>query len=231
MKKRLLSLIMAVMMVVVLVVPAAAATTDTTSGGTVTVYVTYGLFTKGGYDTAKKAPAKQAYNSDAAPTSDKIDGNFYIDGMELSISDIQNYYMETTQTVYGVPDTSASYFKSPNLLDAILTAFWTNEKEGYFVDITDTNVVNAGWDSKPVAGNPGGYIHGVSPEYTTVKIQNGVVVDGVSYTVYTGNGWNIACGTSASNIRALDAYGTSTALTDGMIIVFDYSPYVIYEAE
>lgn len=61
MKKRLLSLIMAVMMVVVLVVPAAAATTDTTSDGTVTVYVTYGMFTEGGYDTAKKAPAKQAY--------------------------------------------------------------------------------------------------------------------------------------------------------------------------
>ena len=224
MKKRLLSLIMAVMMVVVLVVPAAAATTDTASGGTVTVYVTYGMFQDEGIGTYP------AYKG-GLPTSDNIDGNFYIDGMELSISDIQNYYMETTQTVYGVPDTSASYFKSPNLLDAILTAFWTNEKEGYFVDITDTNVVNAGWDSKPVAGNPGGYIHGVSLEYTTVKIQNGVVVDGVSYTVYTGNGWNIACGTSASNIKALDAYGTSTALTDGMIIVFDYSPYVIYEAE
>lgn len=224
MKKRLLSLIMAVMMVVVLVVPAAAATTDTASGGTVTVYVTYGMFQDEGIGTYP------AYKG-GLPTSDNIDGNFYIDGMELSISDIQSYYMETTQTVYGVPDTSASYFKSPNLLDAILTAFWTNEKEGYFVDITDTNVVNAGWDSKPVAGNPGGYIHGVSPEYTTVKIQNGVVVDGVSYTVYTGNGWNIACGTSASNIKALDAYGTSTALTDGMIIVFDYSPYVIYEAE
>lgn len=54
MRKRLLSLIMAVMMVVVLVVPAAAATTDTTSDGTVTVYVTYGMFTEGGYDTAKK---------------------------------------------------------------------------------------------------------------------------------------------------------------------------------
>lgn len=224
MKKRLLSLIMAVMMVVVLVVPAAAATTDTTSDPKVTVYVTYGMFKNEGIGTYP------AYKG-GLPTSDNIDGNFYIDGMELSISDIQNYYMETTQTVYGVPDTSASYFKSPNLLDAILTAFWTNEKEGYFVDITDTNVVNAGWDSKPVAGNPGGYIHGVSPEYTTVKIQNGVVVDGVSYTVYTGNGWNIACGTSASNIKALDAYGTSTALTDGMIIVFDYSPYVIYEAE
>ena len=224
MKKRLLSLIMAVMRVVVRVVPAAAATTDTASGGTVTVYVTYGMFQDEGIGTYP------AYKG-GLPTSDNIDGNFYIDGMELSISDIQNYYMETTQTVYGVPDTSASYFKSPNLLDAILTAFWTNEKEGYFVDITDTNVVNAGWDSKPVAGNPGGYIHGVSPEYTTVKIQNGVVVDGVSYTVYTGNGWNIACGTSASNIKALDAYGTSTALREGMIIVFDYTPFVISEAE
>ena len=224
MKKRLLSLIMAVMMVVVLVVPAAAATTDTTSDPKVTVYVTYGMFKNEGIGTYP------AYKG-GLPTSSDTNSNFYIEGMELSISDIQNYYMETTRTVYGVPDTSASYFKSPNLLDAILTAFWTNEKEGYFVDITDTNVVNAGWDSKPVAGNPGGYIHGVSPEYTTVKIQNGVVVDGVSYTVYTGNGWNIACGTSASNIKALDAYGTSTALTDGMIIVFDYSPYVIYEAE
>lgn len=224
MKKRLLSLIMAVMMVVVLVVPAAAATTDTTSDPKVTVYVTYGMFKNEGIGTYP------AYKG-GLPTSSDTNSNFYIEGMELSISDIQNYYMETTQTVYGVPDTSASYFKSPNLLDAILTAFWTNEKEGYSVDITDTNVVNAGWDSKPVAGNPGGYIHGVSPEYTTVKIQNGVVVDGVSYTVYTGNGWNIACGTSASNIKALDAYGTSTALTDGMIIVFDYSPYVIYEAE
>ena len=224
MKKRLLSLIMAVMMVVVLVVPAAAATTDTTSDGTVTVYVTYGMFQDEGIGTYP------AYKG-GLPTSDNIDGNFYIDGMELSISDIQNYYMETTQTVYGVPDTSASYFKSPNLLDAILTAFWTNEKEGYFVDITDTNAVNAGWDSKPVAGNPGGYIHSVSPEYTTVKIQNGVVVDGVSYTVYTGNGWNIAYGTDASNIAAAATYGTSVELTDGMIIVFDYSPYVIYEAE
>ena len=79
MKKRLLSLIMAVMMVVVLVVPAAAATTDTTSGGTVTVYVTYGMFTEGGYDTVAKAPKAQEYNStDAAPTSDKINANFYI---------------------------------------------------------------------------------------------------------------------------------------------------------
>ena len=45
MKKRVLSLLMAVMMLVALVVPASA-TTDTS--GTVTVYVTYGMFTEGG---------------------------------------------------------------------------------------------------------------------------------------------------------------------------------------
>lgn len=123
MKKRLLSLIMAVMMVVVLVVPAAAATTDTASGGTVTVYVTYGMFTEGGYDTAKKAPAKQAYNSDAAPTSDNINSNFYINAYTLSINTIKTDYMATTQGLYGVPDTSVSYFKTPNLVDAILAAF------------------------------------------------------------------------------------------------------------
>lgn len=219
MKKRLLSLIMAVMMVVVLVVPAAAATTTTTSDGTVTVYVTYGMFQNEGIGTYP------AYKG-GLPTSDNIDANFYISAYPLSISDIEAYYMETTQLVYGVPDTSASYFKTPNVLDAILAAFFENG-----IIITDTDAVNAGWDSKPVVGDPGGYIHDVSPEYTNVNIQSGVVVDGVSYTVYTGNGWNIAYGTDASNIAASEVYGTSVELTDGMIIVFDYSPYVIYEAE
>lgn len=224
MKKRLLSLIMAVMMVVVLVVPAAAATTDTTSGGTVTVYVTYGMFTKGGYDTAAKAPKAQEYNSTAAPTSDNINANFYINAYTLSISDIEANYMETTQGLYGVPDTSVSYFKSPNLVDAILAAFFENG-----IDITDTDVVSAGWDDHPVRGNPGGYIHSVSPDVPTFNETEQKTMDGVVYNVYSGNGWNIACGTSASNIKALDAYGTSTALTDGMIIVFDYSPYLIYD--
>lgn len=224
MKKRLLSLIMAVMMVVVLVVPAAAATTDTASGGTVTVYVTYGMFTEGGYDTAKKAPAKQAYNSDAAPTSDNINSNFYINAYTLSINTIKTDYMATTQGLYGVPDTSVSYFKTPNLVDAILAAFFENG-----IDITDPNVVSAGWDDHPVRGNPGGYIHSVSPDVPKYNETIQRTVDGVLYNIYSGNGWNIACGTSASNIKALDAYGTSTALTDGMIIVFDYSPYMIYD--
>lgn len=224
MKKRLLSLIMAVMMVVVLVVPAAAATTDTTSGGTVTVYVTYGMFTKGGYDTVAKAPKAQEYNSNAAPTSNDINANFYINAYTLSINTIKTDYMATTQGLYGVPDTSVSYFKTPNLVDAILAAFFENG-----IDITDPNVVSAGWDDHPVRGNPGGYIHSVSPDVPKYNETIQRTVDGVLYNIYSGNGWNIACGTSASNIKALDAYGTSTALTDGMIIVFDYSPYLIYD--
>lgn len=224
MKKRLLSLIMVVMMVVVLVVPAAAATTDTTSGGTVTVYVTYGMFTKGGYDTVAKAPKAQEYNSNAAPTSNDINANFYINAYTLSINTIKTDYMATTQGLYGVPDTSVSYFKTPNLVDAILAAFFENG-----IDITDPNVVSAGWDDHPVRGNPGGYIHSVSPDVPKYNETIQRTVDGVLYNIYSGNGWNIACGTSASNIKALDAYGTSTALTDGMIIVFDYSEYLIYD--
>lgn len=224
MKKRLLSLIMAVMMVVVLVVPAAAATTTTTSDGTVTVYVTYGMFTKGGYDTVAKAPKAQEYNSNAAPTSNDINANFYINAYTLSINTIKTDYMATTQGLYGVPDTSVSYFKTPNLVDAILAAFFENG-----IDITDPNVVSAGWDDHPVRGNPGGYIHSVSPDVPKYNKTIQRTVDGVLYNIYSGNGWNIACGTSASNIKALDAYGTSTALTDGMIIVFDYSEYLIYD--
>lgn len=224
MKKRLLSLIMAVMMVVVLVVPAAAATTDTTSNGTVTVYVTYGMFTKGGYDTVAKAPKAQEYNSDAAPTSDKINANFYINAYTLSISDIEANYMETTQSLYGAPTEKPDYFKEPNLLDAILAAFFENG-----IDITDPNTVYTGWDDHPVRGNPGGYINYVAPQYPVYNDTTKETMDGVQYNVYSGEGWNIACGTSASNIKALDAYGTSTALEDGMIIVFDFSPYRIYD--
>ena len=80
-----------------------------------------------------------------------------------------------------------------------------------------------------MVGNPGGYIHSVSPDVPKYNETIKQTVDGVLYNIYSGSGWNIACGTSASNIKALDAYGTSTALTDGMIIVFDYSEYQIYD--
>ena len=51
----------------------------------------------------------------------------------------------------------------------------------------------------------------------------------MTYTVYSGYGWNIAYGTNATNIAALDHYGTNYALSDGMIIVFDYSAYRLYD--
>lgn len=221
MKKRILAFVMAVMMVVVLVIPASA-TTDT--NGTVTVYVTYGMFENGGI-------GEYPSYGGGLPDSTDINSNFYIDGMELSISDIQNYYMSTTRTVYGVPDTSKSYFKSPNVLDAILTAFWTNEHEEYIVDITNRNALVAGWDDHPTVGNPGGYINGVSPNYAEYADQYPEIVsiNGELYDKYVGSGWNIAYGNSASTIAASEVYGTSVALTDGMIIVFDYSPFLIYE--
>ena len=219
MKKRLLSLIMSVMMVVVLVVPAAAATTDTTSGGTVTVYVTYGMFTKGGYDTVAKAPKAQEYNSTGLPTSDKINGNFSkINGVEYSIDDIAAY-SEGFRYVYGAPEDFTNY---PNVVDAILTAF-DMEYPNLTADIV------CGWDSYTTPN--GGYINSIpnggEPVYNATTT---TTLDGVNYNVYSGYGWNIAIGTSSSNISSIEHYGTEYTLTDGMIIVFDYSAYELYYA-
>lgn len=58
MKKRIISLLMAVMMLVALVVPASA-TTDTS--GTVTVYVTYGMFTEGWYWRTARLSGRHPY--------------------------------------------------------------------------------------------------------------------------------------------------------------------------
>ena len=174
----------------------------------------------------RRLPKAQEYNSDAAPTSDNINANFYINAYTMSISDIKANYMETTQSLYGAPTEKPDYFKEPNLLDAILAAFFENG-----IDITDSDTVYAGWDSKPVYGNPGGYINYVAPQYPVYNKTIKETQDGVLYNVYSGEGWNIACGTDASNIKALEAYGTSTALEDGMIIVFDFSAYRLYDTK
>lgn len=147
MKKRVLSLLMAVMMLVALVVPASA-TTDTS--GTVTVYVTYGMFTEGGIGE------QPAYRG-GIPTSTNINANFYISDYTISISDVFDCLADT-QSAYAKPTTTPSSFKTPNVLDALLVAFWLNG-----TDITDSNKVVAGWDANPLEGNPGGYINGVYP--------------------------------------------------------------------
>ncbi len=117
---------------------------------------------------------------------------------------------------------------STNVLDALLVAFWLNG-----TDITDSNKVVAGWDANPLEGNPGGYINGVYPQYATYgnPYPDTETINGVVYNKYSGSGWNIAYGSNASNIAATGTYSTNVTLTDGMIIVFDFSPYCIYEVQ
>ena len=161
----------------------------------------------------------------ACPTSDKINANFYINAYTLSISDIEANYMETTQSLYGAPTEKPDYFKEPNLLDAILAAFFENG-----IDITDSDTVYAGWDATPVRGNPGGYINYVAPQlstYTMTPPRRRWTA--LNTTSYSGEWLEHCLRHSASNIKALNAYGTSTALEDGMVIVFDFSPYRIYD--
>lgn len=217
MKKRVLSLLMAVMMLVALVVPASA-TTDTS--GTVTVYVTTGMFTEGGIGE------QPAYRG-GIPTSTNINANFYISDYTISISDVFDCLADT-QSAYAKPTTTPSSFKTPNVLDALLVAFWLNG-----TDITDSNKVVAGWDANPLEGNPGGYINGVYPQYATYgnPYPDTETINGVVYNKYSGSGWNIAYGSNASNIAATGTYSTNVTLTDGMIIVFDFSPYCIYEVQ
>lgn len=217
MKKKVLSLLMAVMMIVALVVPASA--TANTSG-TVTVYVTYGMFTPGGIGE------QPAYRG-GIPTSANINANFYISNCTISISDVSDCLADT-QSAYAKPTTTPSSFKTPNVLDALLVAFWLNG-----TDITDSDMVVAGWDANPLEGNPGGYINGVYPQYATYDnpYPDTETINGVVYNKYSGSGWNVAYGSSASNIAATGTYSTNVALTDGMIIVFDFSPYCIYEVQ
>ena len=217
MKKRVLSLLMAVMMLVALVVPASA-TTDTS--GTVTVYVTYGMFTEGGIGE------QPAYRG-GIPTSTNINANFYISDYTISISDVSDCLADA-QSAYAKPTTTPSSFKTPNVLDALLVAFWLNG-----TDITDSNKVVAGWDANPLEGNPGGYINGVYPQYATYgnPYPDTETINGVVYNKYSGSGWNIAYGSNAGNIAATGTYSTNVTLTDGMIIVFDFSPYCIYEVQ
>lgn len=144
-----------------------------------------------------------------------------------AISDVFDCLADT-QSAYAKPTTTPSSFKTPNVLDALLVAFWLNG-----TDITDSNKVVAGWDANPLEGNPGGYINGVYPQYATYDnpYPDTETINGVVYNKYSGSGWNIAYGSNASNIAATGTYSTNVTLTDGMIIVFDFSPYCIYEVQ
>ena len=103
------------------------------------------------------------------------------------------------------------------MLDAIIAAFYNH----------DVYVIEGGWDANPVEGPAGGYIHYVEGQNITYNPTRQEVVNGITYDVFSGTGWNIAC-TQNGELTALSLYGTSYELVDGMEIVFDISEYEIY---
>ena len=156
MKKRLLSLIMAVMMVVVLVVPAAAATTDTNEPATVTVYITEGLFDEGGF--ANGAPRQQAYIKDGEPdASDWMTQLPFDEEFTPMVLDSDTIAALMDRSLYSAPDSYTEENPNPNVLDAIIVALMLN---GY----TD---IAGGWDT--INTPNGGYIHTVAPVQPTYQ--------------------------------------------------------------
>ncbi len=207
--KRILTLVMAMVMVLAISVPSfAAAKSDEDSY--VTVYVTQDMFTAGGFDNG---PVAQAYinsqNPEDHPNTQLPD---YV-AMEIDIATIKAN-LATSRAVYDAP---SSLPMEPNVLDAIITA---TEFCGY--------PTTGSWDLHPSEGEPGGYISSVGTVWGSYQELPKYTYNGVKYDHMTGSGWNIAC-TQDGTIKALTAYGSNYTLSDGMVIVFDYSPYDLYD--
>lgn len=178
----------------------AAAVAD---GGTVTVSITYGDFdTDGNYTGGGFANT-----------------NFYIEDYVLDIDDIQEWidYAALKETYYLPDSTPDPLNGEASVLDAIILAFLYNGFED----------IDSGWDSAPVAGDPGGYVSNVYPQ---ALITNPSVdfegENGNLWTNYSGTGWNTAYGYGNALAKA-DEYASNIELSDGMVIVFDVSPYSI----
>lgn len=175
----------------------------------VTVYITTGMFTEG-------TPSDpQHYQSGVNPAAHPLN-NSHTWAQTVTLSNV-NKALTTTQGIYhGV----AGRMEVPNLLDAIIVAL--HQAGIQYVDIT------GGWDDYDPS-QPGGYINGFTPGgEPKVNETKTETIDDITYRVYSGTGWQIAYGTAVSNIEAIDLYGTNYGLEDGMIIVFDLSPYAFY---
>lgn len=203
--KKAFSLIMALVMVICLAVPAFAASTD---NATVTVYVTTGMFTEGGYDEVSGQFVKQQYRAEENPADHLFNGYSVVttDGKRIAEN------LSTIRAVYSAPDTLSS---DVNVLDAIIYAL---QAKGF--------TCFGGWDSytKP----NGGYVYSVTPGGVPESDMEDATIGGVDYTKYFGTGWQIAV-KSGNSFEALSNYGTTYPITNGMVIVFDLSPYVIYD--
>lgn len=203
--RKALSLFLALAMIICFAVPAFAADTDT---ATVTVYVTTGMFTPGGYDPDHGTFLEQEFRNQETLSDHLFNGceAAELDGVTIAAM------FEFTRPVYGK---EANYSENANVLDAIICALMANGLEA-----------TGGWDSVNVPN--GGYVHSVTPGGIPTGGATTETINGVEYTKYYGNGWRITIGQNGV-FTTPALYGTSYNIEDGMTIVFDLSDYVIYE--
>ena len=126
---------------------------------------------------------------------------------EITATELAQY-----RNSYSNPDTTST---TVNVLDAIACA------------LTKSNLTyTGGWDKWSTPN--GGYISAVSGFTGESKVEE-VEVNETLYTKYSGSGWNIAF--NQGNGFELPAYyGNNYSVTNGMIIVFDFSAYELYYA-
>ena len=138
--RKALSLFLALAMIICFAVPAFAADTDT---ATVTVYVTTGMFTPGGYDPDHGTFLEQEFRNQETLSDHLFNGceAAELDGVTIAAM------FEFTRPVYGK---EANYSENANVLDAIICALMANGLEA-----------TGGWDSVNVPN--GGYVHSVTP--------------------------------------------------------------------
>ena len=199
--KKALALVLVLIMVFSLNITAFAADTD---DYVVTVYVTTGMFTTGGFD-----PDHGHVIPNADPEDYLIYGYepFPADGLSIAW-DLSEY-----RSCYYGPSTMSD---NVNVLDAIVFSLMMN---GF--------TCSGGWDT--VNSPAGGYISNVYPGYAQTVYQTQEVIGGVTYVKTYGNSWRIAVkGPNDTDYQALTIYGTSVTIEDGMEIIFDYSPYIVY---
>ena len=198
--RKALSLLLVLAMFVCFAVPAMAASPE---GATVTVYITRDMFTKGGIDSnGNQIP--QAYIG-GVPAS-------YVKKYEVKPSEITAAKLAEYRASYKNPDTTST---TVNVLDAIACA------------LTENNLTyTGGWDTYNTPN--GGYISSVSG-FSGESASARVRVNGTWYMKYSGSGWNIAFN-QGNGFEVPAYYGNNYPVTNGMIIVFDFSAYELYYA-
>ena len=202
-KKKLLALVLiAVMLFSMNSISILAASTDSYE---VTVYVTCGMFTYGGYDYDTYSPIEREVIQ--ADPEDHLFGWYEVvnvDGLTISST--------VDRSVYSAP---ATLSEDANILDAIVFALEFNGFE-----------CSGGWDC--CTSPNGGYIHDVLPGGAGSISVTFPVINNVQYTCYSGTGWTIALRENGVNTE-IEHYGTYYPIEDGMEIIFDYSPFLIFE--